>query len=147
MPSFRHVLVATDFSECSRTAEDMAATLAEKFGARLTVAHVFEPPVQYDAAIAYLPIDDLRDVASKSLDDELARLRERAPKAERAFAMGTAWRELLGLVERAGADLVVVGTHGRRGVSRALLGSVAEKIVRLSPVPVLTVHGSAERPK
>ena len=51
------------------------------------------------------------------------------------------WEEILATIEAVGADLVIMGTHGRRGVPRLLLGSVAEKIVRTSPVPVLTVRG------
>jgi nucleotide-binding universal stress UspA family protein len=59
------------------------------------------------------------------------------------FKRGAAWRQILLASEETGADLVVMGTHGRQGLSHALIGSVAEKVVRLSPVPVLTVR---ERP-
>jgi nucleotide-binding universal stress UspA family protein len=57
---------------------------------------------------------------------------------------GAAWSEINAAVKDTGADLVVMGTHGRRGVARALLGSVAEKVVRSASCPVLTVHGAAD---
>jgi nucleotide-binding universal stress UspA family protein len=67
-------------------------------------------------------------------------VQQKLPQAKAILRSGVPWREILSAVEDVAADLVVMGTHGRRGVSHALLGSVAEKIVRLSPVPVLTVR-------
>ena len=73
------------------------------------------------------------------------RARKRYPRAESAVAFGEAWHAIRESVVERGVDLVAMGTHGRRGLSHATLGSVTEKIVRLSPVPVLTVSAEAER--
>jgi len=69
----------------------------------------------------------------------VARVRDRVPKAEGVVTGGTPWRAMLDLAKARGADLVVLSTSGRRGLQRVLIGSVAEKIVRLATVPVITV--------
>jgi nucleotide-binding universal stress UspA family protein len=75
----------------------------------------------------------------------LAKAKARQANIESMLVTGETWRRILDVVKDRGVDLVVMGTHGRRGVSRVLLGSVAEKVVRLSPVPVVTVPAEAER--
>ena len=66
---------------------------------------------------------------------------ERCPSARGVLRQGVAWEQILENAKEAGADLLVIGTHGRRGVAHAFLGSVAVKVVRASPIPVLTVRG------
>jgi nucleotide-binding universal stress UspA family protein len=83
--------------------------------------------------------------ATKELDALLQKVKDRYPKAEAAVVAGEPWLAILEAVKKQGADLIVMGTHGRRGISRVLLGSVAEKVVRLSPVPVLTISGKADQ--
>ncbi|HEY4117828.1 MAG TPA: universal stress protein [Byssovorax sp.] len=145
MNGFQRILVATDFGESSAAAVDMAIDLATKFDAELTVAHVYEPPVPYDSGFGYpAPMfADLGDMAAQELAKELARVKARYPRAVSMLRTGVAWEGTLAAAQQQRADLIVLGTHGRRGISRALLGSVAEKVVRLSPVAVLTVHGVA----
>ena len=75
------------------------------------------------------------------LDEELARVRVRCPRAQGALSEGVPWRGILDVADARGADLVVLSTHGRHGLQHAFLGSVAAKIVRMSPVPVVTVGG------
>ena len=70
---------------------------------------------------------------------------ERYPKTESAHVCGELWRAILEIATERDVDLIVMGTHGRRGLSRLFLGSIAEKVVRLSPVPVLTVSTEAEK--
>jgi nucleotide-binding universal stress UspA family protein len=120
----------------------MATELATKFGASLTLLHTYEVPVYgYPGVVIPADLSDsIRDAAQAHLDRQLAELRKRVPKAEGVLSMGIPWREIGGAIERIHADLVVMGTHGRRGVNRMLVGSVTEKVVRTSPVPVLTVH-------
>ncbi len=79
-------------------------------------------------------------------DAKMARLlesiRKEMPRASGIVRCGAAWEQILDVARERGADLIVVGSHGRTGVPRALIGSVAEKVARLAQVPVLTVHGS-----
>ena len=82
----------------------------------------------------------IQGAATEQLDALVAEIRRQHPGTKGVLARGVPWREVLTTIEQSKPDLVVMGTHGRRGVGRAILGSVAEKIVRMSPVPVLTVR-------
>ena len=140
---FKHLLVPTDFGESSERAVALAVDLATKYGAALTLLHTCEIPVTpyagaYGAAMDFLT--PVRAAAQTRLDQALAELRTRFPKADGVLCVGSPWQEIEQRIAATHADLVVMGTHGRRGVNRMLLGSVAEKIVRTSTVPVLTVH-------
>jgi nucleotide-binding universal stress UspA family protein len=139
---FRHILVPTDFGECAEQALEVAIGLATKLDAKLTLIHVCELPVSAYAMYAqglYFPMDELEAAAKKALEEASVKLRTRMPSADTVLASGTAVEQILSARKDKDADLIVMGTHGRRGLSRVLLGSVAEKTVRLSPVPVLTV--------
>jgi nucleotide-binding universal stress UspA family protein len=143
MPVFEHVLVATDFSESAHRALDAAVTLAKAMGARLTVVHVWDAPGFVYANVAYIPAEALTAIvatAQKLLDDTVAMARKEHPVTDGTLRQGVAWREVLAAREDLSADLIVVGTHGRSGLGHLFLGSVAEHVVRASPVPVLTVH-------
>jgi len=138
--AFQHVLCPVDFSESSRRAADLAAGIVEPGGAGITLLHVLELPVTYsgEPAIADL-IDTLDKRAAKLLEDWAAQLRTTAsvPVATR-WRIGSAGGQTLAILEdQPPFDLVVVGSHGRTGLRRALLGSVAEKIVRHAPCAVL----------
>lgn len=141
--SFERILVATDFSDSARRALELALRIAEKFGSELTLVHSWEAPDYSYAAGLYLPLDVIAPIeraAIARLDEAFTELRQRFPAAKSLLRSGVAWEEVLGGATQVNADLIVMGTHGRRGVERALLGSVAEKVVRMSRVPVLTVH-------
>ena len=142
---FKHVLVATDFSEASAPALELAVSIARQGGAALTVVHACEIPVFPEAIPPVDYVTPITAAAGKRLDDLLATIRDRCPDAKRVLKVGSPWEEILEAATDAGADLVVVGTHGRRGLVHAMLGSVAERVVRLSPVPVLTVRGRRDR--
>jgi nucleotide-binding universal stress UspA family protein len=144
---FRHILVPTDFGECAEQALEIAIGLATKLDAKLTLLHVCELPVSAYAMYAqglYFPMDELEAAAKKALEEATAKLLTRMPNAESILASGTAVEQILSARKERNADLIVMGTHGRRGLSRVLLGSVAEKTVRLCPVPVLTVPAHQE---
>jgi nucleotide-binding universal stress UspA family protein len=149
MSQFQHILVPIDFSDSSQRALDVAVGLAQSENATLTLVHVYEfpnypyPGLAFPAADLWTPV---QQAAENALNQALAKLRERAPNANGILRVGDPAREILTAIEEQQADLVVMGTHGRRGVSRALAGSVAEKTVRHSPVPVLTVRARAESP-
>ena len=93
--------------------------------------------------MAFVPMDLLtpvEDAAKEALANTVAEVNKSVPVANGILRRGLAASETLALINEVKPDLVVIGTHGRQGVARALLGSIAEKIVRLSPVPVLTVR-------
>lgn len=143
--AFKHVLVATDFSDCSQHALDLGVELAQQFDAQLTLVHTWEiPSLGYGAAM-YIPGDlftPIEQAALAQLDTVTKTVQEKLPRTRSVLRAGVAWSEIIAAAESARADLIVLGTHGRKGISRALLGSVAERVVRLSPVPVLTVRGN-----
>jgi nucleotide-binding universal stress UspA family protein len=147
---FNHVLVANDFSECSERALDLGVRMADALGAKLTVVHAWEVPAYVYANTAYVPgdvVSPIVDAARDHLNDALANARRTIPSAEGVLRQGLAWREILAARDACGADLIVLGTHGRTGLTHVFLGSVAEHVVRAAPVPVLTVHGSMPLPR
>jgi nucleotide-binding universal stress UspA family protein len=145
--NLRSILVAVDYSECSAKALSVAAELARVYGAALDLVHVWDRPayVSDDTKVGHG--EDARSLLD--MIRENARAEMEAFTAKAALPAGTklSTRLLAGnpagtlLKELAGGkhDLLVIGTHGRTGLPHLLLGSVAEKLVRLSPVPVLTV--------
>ena len=143
---FEHIVVATDFSECSRCALDLALAIAAKFDSQLTLVHSWEAPLYSYAGDLYVAADlvtAIERAAVTQLDSAIEELKRRMPSAKSMIRSGSAWEEVLAAANLLHADLIVLGTHGRRGLSHALLGSVAEKVVRMATIPVLTAHGSA----
>jgi len=139
MGLFKKVLVATDFSDASGGALALARSVARTEGAALTVVHVMELPALPEGLQVDL-VTPLTDAANAQFVPLMAAVRADVPGATQRLELGAPWERILEVSREIGADLVVVGTHGRRGVVHALLGSVAERVVRLSPVPVLTVR-------
>jgi nucleotide-binding universal stress UspA family protein len=146
MPAFQHILVPTDFSESAAEAADYAVELAKSFDANLTLLHVHEFPVYAYATGIYLPTVDLFAAAKTATAEATGQLKARWQKTDGLIAEGFPWEQIIDVAKERGADLIVMGTHGRRGISRALLGSVAEKVVRMAPIPVLTIRPH-EKPK
>lgn len=140
MVAFKHILVPVDFSPSSDHALDLGLEIARANDAELTVVHVvYTPPTYYAAAAeGFAPDIDLEREARELLDVRVARVKETHQKVSSLIANGQPWRKIIEAVRTSGADLVVMGTHGRTGIARVLLGSVAEKVVRTAPVPVLT---------
>ncbi len=143
MIPFRHMLVPTDFSETSGRAVDLALELASKFDAKITILHVATLPPHYysEHAQRAWPTEEFE---GKEFDAVVTWSRARYSKIDAMFLWGEPWQCILQTAKERGADLIVMGTHGRRGLPHLLMGSVAEKIARLSPIPVLTVS-RAER--
>jgi nucleotide-binding universal stress UspA family protein len=149
MSRFHHILAPIDFEPSSQEALEVAIDLALAFDARLTVAHALEMPAYAYGTLGLLPADlwaPVEQAATKQLESTLAAVRKRMPRAESLFANGPPSVEILRAIELSKADLVVMGTHGRRGLSRVLLGSVAEAVLRASAVPVLTIRTKAPVP-
>lgn len=140
--TFRHVVVATDFGEPAERAIATASALATKYDAKLTLVHVCGIPMRIYDDGAYWPTEEMVKKAERALEHALEKTREQFPAVESVLVRGDPREGILEVARERGADLVVVGTHGRRGLSRAFLGSVAERIVQTSPAPVLTVKAS-----
>jgi nucleotide-binding universal stress UspA family protein len=146
--SQKHILVPVDFSEGSRAALRYAAMLADKLGARLEVLHVWEPS-PYVAPTQLVWIGDQAlsfwSRATAQLGAQLDELvREEVPQAAHPIATrvepGHVPYSILEQLRAQPYEMCVVGTHGRTGISHLVLGSVAERIVRHAPCPVLTVR-------
>jgi nucleotide-binding universal stress UspA family protein len=147
MTAFKHILVPTDFGEAANHAVDVAIALATKFESKLTLLHAYTIPYAgygYGDGLLW-PIDELSRAAKTELDVALRKAKERYPKTEGVLVCGEPWHQILDTAKTCGADLIVMGTHGRRGFSRVFLGSVAERVVRLSPIPVLTASSKEDQ--
>lgn len=142
MLRIRHILHPTDFSETSAHAFRVAAALAHDYGARLTVAHVAPPPplmIAGEIPVVPVPIDTTEYL--RDLTHQLAAIQSghKDVGLEHKLVEGDPAREVLALVDTLEADLIVMGTHGRTGLARLLMGSVAEQISRKAAVPVLLI--------
>lgn len=138
---YDRILLPTDGSEGAREATERAIELAVAFDAALHVLHVVDATDAPDNIDENVVLDALEAEGRRALED----VRERAIRAdvetiEGTVASGSPYRAILDYVEEDDIDLVVMGTHGRTGLERWVLGSVTERVVRLSPVPVLTVR-------
>jgi nucleotide-binding universal stress UspA family protein len=141
--TIRQILVPIDFSESSMEALLRAVDIARPLDATLTLLHVIDYPGYCYSVVPFVEIDffmQFEDAARAQLDEVIRRLSAEYPKARASLRQGSVSAEVLSEIEKVRPDLVVMGTHGRHGVARAMLGSVAERVVRFSPVPVLTVH-------
>ena len=148
MLTLKTVLVPTDFSDASESALRYGKAMAEKFGASLHVVHVMEDLLAHAwAAEVYVSsMPQLRDEIEKESRQRLGALLtagERTTlRAETALLAGNPFIEIIRYAKAHAVDLIVMGTHGRGPIAHMLLGSVAEKVVRKSPCPVLTVRDS-----
>jgi nucleotide-binding universal stress UspA family protein len=139
---YDHILLPTDGSAGMERVVDHAASLAEAHGATLHAIYVVNT-----ASLSNLPLESTMEAVSQGLREEgqaaldgVSRLVPDAVPVERVSVDGSPAREIVDYATESGVDLIVMGTHGRSGVDRLLLGSVAERVVRRSPVPVLTVR-------
>jgi len=144
---WKKILCPVDFSPASRDALRVAADLAQHFAGEVTLFHAYPLPGYTLPEGTVLPspgmLQDLSDETDRLLEEwrKLA-LEMGAPAASTAKSIGDPASEVLDLSRR-GFDVLVVGTHGRSGFAHALLGSVAERVVRKAPIPVLTVRPKA----
>jgi nucleotide-binding universal stress UspA family protein len=148
MAELRRFLVPTDFTETSDRALDWAIDLAARVGASVTVMHAYEIPVLGfpDGALIATPEIAVRisDAARAALNRTLERCKDRGVPVDAVLRDGVPYEEVNTVAEAIKADLIIIGTHGRRGLARALLGSVAENVIRTATRPVVTIHGPRE---
>jgi universal stress protein A len=136
------ILVPIDFSEHSREALRYALSFAERFHARLALVHIVEQIV-YPGDWVFAPVPGPAFVGERTVDI-VARLREfagsYAKKVVPVVRTGRAWQQIVDVATQRKSSLIISATHGHTGLKHVLLGSVAEKIVRHAPCPVLTVR-------
>lgn len=146
MISIKRILVPTDFSEQGRTALTYAVAFADTFGAAVELLHVLEP-MPPGALMSYVAVDDLRksmrDQAEQQMEVLHAEWEDYAFPVKRTIVEGQPFVEIIKHAKTGKADMIILGTHGRGAVAHMLLGSVAEKVVRKAPCPVLTVRDPA----
>jgi nucleotide-binding universal stress UspA family protein len=153
------ILVPVDFDDASRRAVSTAVELARTFGSRVVILHVI-PPTSFPEGTRVLPVEaadpvDLAEYVSQRarrlLDEHFASVLIGGAFVRKEARTGHPVETILRAIDESEAKLVVVGTHGRTGAARVVLGSVAENVVRRSPVPVMVVReikrpGASQRP-
>lgn len=145
----KNILIPIDYSERSGATMSYAVSLAKEYDAKLHLVHVYEPPIAYTDggfAATVLPPADVIDVEA-----ERDRLTAAIPSGDLAvqtqFVIGNPSEELVDYAKAQNVDLIVMGTHGRTGLTRLLMGSVAEGVLRHASCPVLTVKQPTESSK
>lgn len=147
MIQIKQILLPTDFSECSAEATKYACSLAEQFQAELHLLHVVE---QLGSTISEAvtemasAFEDYLEVAEAKALSKLGQVLDPAwvkgKKVTLGTRVGSPFVNIIEYAKEHQIDLIVIGTHGRTGLSHVLIGSVAERVVRMAPCPVLTVH-------
>ena len=144
MGDYERILVANDFSANAASAQETAIGLAQRLDAEVHVVFVYPPPLDllttFGVEIPRVSLPELRRSAAVRLDQELAKVRSAGLEGAWHFREGEPADELVATAAEIGADLIVMGTRGRTGLAHTLLGSVAERTLRKSECPVLTVR-------
>jgi len=149
MKEFRTILLATDFSENSVFAFQYAYSLAQKFNSRLVIIHVINEPVDlrgfYVPHISFEKLEEEIEEGAQKMMEKFCRTHIRDFDNYETFIVpGIPYDEIIKKGVETSADLIVMGTHGRTGLDHVLFGSTAEKVVRKSPMPVLTIRSPEE---
>jgi len=148
MPRLKKILVPVDYSDCSRVAMEYALFLAERFDAEIEVLHVAEIPegeehtvVKPDTGEEQLLSELIMQQAVKAETEFLAPfVRDATIPIERSLLKGRPGKVIVEAATDRGADLIVMGTHGRSGFQRLIMGSVTERVLRSAPCPVVVVR-------
>lgn len=144
MKDIKKILFATDFSKGSENAFSYAFSLARKYGARLDVIHVVQEMLDMTGFyIPHISVEvierEMEEAAEKKIKD-FCKDKIKGVEYEAHLKRGVPFKEIIETAGAVGADVIVMGTHGRSGVDHVLFGSTAEKVVRKSTIPVLTVR-------
>jgi nucleotide-binding universal stress UspA family protein len=144
---FRKILCPTDFSDTSRVALATAVSLAQKLGASVTLLHVYQAPgIALPDGVALGGAEEMATLANQvdaSMKSWQAEAQALGLTVGLETAIGATAPEIERIADEGGYDLIVIGTHGRTGLAKALLGSTTEKVVQKAPCAVLTVRRAA----
>ena len=142
--NLQKIVCALDLSEHSKTVADYASSLAKATGASIVAVYAAPTLTQYTGF--HVPpntidsfVGEIVTGAEKAMQQFVAENFE-GVEAKAEVVVGYAAEEIISIAEKEGADMIIMGTHGRKGIDRILFGSVAEKVVKNSPVPVLTIR-------
>jgi nucleotide-binding universal stress UspA family protein len=143
-----HILCPVDFSPTSYAAMAQAGTLAQRFSADLTVLHVVYDPLDVTCLhIPHPPQEQLREElireAERMLQAQMHRTLRFVPRAKTAVVLGMPFREIIRYAQEHQVDLIVMGTQGLSGLNHLIMGSTAERVVRMAPCPVLSIRAAA----
>jgi nucleotide-binding universal stress UspA family protein len=140
---FRTIVVPMDFSEAAHRALEVATDLSKTAGpAHLILVHAYFVPIEIEALAVHGPhtiLDDIHSHASDDLEKMLVGLQDEGISCEYEARDGSPDQVIVKLARDKQADLIVMGTRGRTGLAHAILGSVAERVIRTAPCPVMTV--------
>ena len=153
MIPFQRILAPTDFSDPAKNGLDAAKTLARRDGAECILIHVVAPvrtippsgPPAHSGLEMSAVMEDLEEGARSTLDEIVEELKSEGIEGKGLVVRGTPAEEIAWAAEQEKADVIVIATHGWTGWRRFVFGSVAEKVVRLSPCPVLTIPAPVEK--
>ncbi len=144
----RRILHATDFSKASTRALEESVNLAKQNNAELLVVNVVEPVGQYavgedyGGAELYMKIEAAaKQDAERSMQKLMRKLQQARVKAKSLLLKGSSYDQIIKAAKNRKADMIVIGTHGRTGISKLFMGSVAGKVISLARCPVVTVRG------
>ena len=145
MKEFKAILFATDFSESSDFSFGYALSMAKRYNARLYVVHVINEPVDlrgfYVPHISFEKLEEEIEEGAQKMMEKFCRTHIKDYDNFESFIMpGIPYDEIIKKAEELSCDLIMMGTHGRTGLDHVLFGSTAEKVVRKSPVPVMTIR-------
>ena len=143
-----HLLVPVDFSDYADQALAYAIELAQSLRARITLVHVIHltPLAMGDiGATTLVPyLEDMERTAQEYIQTTLARVRHAGLQGDSVLVQGIPFQAIIGTARELDVDIIVMGTHGRTGLEHVLMGSVAEKVVRMAPCPVLVTRGTPD---
>lgn len=146
MKDVKTILVPIDFSDNSKKILKESVNVAKNFGAKLSVIFVVQSFADYSGFfVPHIPIDQFQnemvDSAKKKMENFLEdNLGDNGASCDRHIAIGDVGEEIISYAEKIDAGMIVMGTHGYKGLERVLFGSVAEQVVKNSPCPVLTIN-------
>jgi nucleotide-binding universal stress UspA family protein len=129
---FQRILIPSDGSKCSLKAEDVAISIAQKFDSHLMVVHIIDEKL-------INPFEVLEEEGNKILDEAALKAREHKMEAEKILIVGNPVHDMVKITEKTRADLLIIGTHGKSGISKILMGSVAENAMKHVKIPILLV--------
>ncbi len=143
--NYKKILFATDFSDASDAAFQYAVSLARDSGALLLIVHVQELPTPYAAGEMLMPTSEYPNPELRHMLEAVVPA-DKSIRCEHELTLGSPAENIVAVATDRGADLIVIGTHGRTGLKRVLMGSVAEAVMRLAGCPVLTVKQANKVP-